>query len=107
ARAVFWKTVVATWRLAWVGEDAAPVLSAYSRPPVACDLLSLRVAAAFAGGDSKQRKDAIELRDKESRRLTTIGTRLRLTQQSRYTPKSSATAAAKAGNARPWNQEVG
>lgn len=95
---------MATKPVDWFGEDSAPLLAEYCRATVACDLLAQMVDAAFAGGDIKQLKDVIELRDKESRRLTTIGTKLRLTQQSRYTPKSSATAAAKAGNARPWDQ---
>jgi hypothetical protein len=37
-------------------------------------------------------KSLLDMRDKESRRLATLGCKLRLTQQSRYTPQAAATA---------------
>jgi hypothetical protein len=43
------------------------------------------------------------MRDTEAKRATSIATKLRLTQQSRYTPQAAATADRKAGSgAKPW-----
>lgn len=99
----FWQTVVDSKPADWFGEDSAPLLLEYVRAKVSCDVLHAQVQAAFAGGEPADIKDALKLRDMESKRLLSIGTKLRLTQQSRYTPKAAATAAAKVGSqARPW-----
>lgn len=102
---VVWRDVVDSKPVDWFGADSAPLLAEYCRATVACDRLSAMVEAAFAGGDPAVLKDVVKLRDIESRRLTTIGTKLRLTQQSRYTPTAASTATKKAGNERPWQQQ--
>jgi hypothetical protein len=97
-----WTRVVDSKPADWFGEDSAPLLHEYVRTKVSCDVLHAQVQAALAGGDAKEIKDAMQLRDMESRRLLSIGTKLRLTQQSRYTPKSAATADRGAGGRKPW-----
>ena len=109
-----WQAVVDSKPADWFGEDSAPLLVEYVRAKVMCDLLDLQVKAALNGGadyevehlvakDGLHLKALLNMRDKESKRLLSIGTKLRLTQQSRYTPKAAATAAAKVGSqARPW-----
>ena len=47
-------------------------------------------------------KGFLDMRDKEAKRATSIATKLRLTQQSRYTPQAAATADRKVSGARPW-----
>lgn len=101
-QSALWAKIVDAKPVDWFGEDSAPLLVEYVRAKIMCDTLALMVEAAVAGGDPGELKLSIELRDKESRRLTTLGTKLRLTQQSRYTPQASSTAHKKAGNERPW-----
>lgn len=98
----FWQSVVDSKPADWFGEDSAPLLTEYVRAKVSCDVLHVQVQAALAGGDAGEVKDSMKLRDMESKRLLSIGTKLRLTQQSRYTPKAASTAAKGAGQARPW-----
>ena len=43
------------------------------------------------------------LRDRESKAVAALSAKLRLTQQSRYTAQSAATAAKRNGGARPWD----
>jgi len=60
------------------------------------------VEAAIAGGDPAELKAVLDMRDKESRRLASLATKLRLTNQSRYTPQAAATAAKKGGGGKVW-----
>ena len=69
-----------------------------------CDLLALQIEAEIAGGEPGNLKALLDMRDKESKRLTSVATKLRLTQQSRYTPQAASTADKKAGSARPWHR---
>lgn len=100
--AQLWTHVVDSKPADWFGEDSAPLLVEYVRAKVSCDVLHAQVQAALAGGEAKEIKDAMQLRDMESRRLLSIGTKLRLTQQSRYTPKAASTADRGAGGRKPW-----
>ena len=47
-------------------------------------------------------KTLLDMRDKESRRLATLAVKLRLTQQSRYTPQAAATAAKAPSASKAW-----
>lgn len=100
--AALWQAVVDSKPAEWFGEDSAPLLKEYVRAACVCDLLDVQVKAALAGSDAGIVKALLDMRDKESKRVTSIATKLRLTQQSRYTPQAAATADRKAGNARPW-----
>ncbi len=46
---------------------------------------------------------ALKLRDVEVRALANLATKLRITNQSRYTPLSAATASRNASEERPWS----
>lgn len=104
-----WTAVTESKPVEWFGEDSAPLLTEYVRAKVACDMLDVHVKVAMASvGDpetAKSVKDLLDMRDKESKRLLSIGTKLRLTQQSRYTPQAAATATKKAGGERPWARQ--
>ena len=107
SEAELWGAVVESKPADWFQADSAPLLKEYVRAVVMSDRLSLLVEAALAGDTGKDGlglKDALRLRDMESKRVASLGTKLRLTQQSRYTPKASATADRAAGGARPWQQ---
>ena len=101
-QAVVWRTVVGARSADFFSPDSAPLLEEYCRVVVMCRLLALQVEAAIAGGDAGELKAILDIRDKESRRMTSIATKLRLTNQSRYTPQSAATAAKKGGGGKVW-----
>ena len=56
----------------------------------------------IAGGDAGVLKALLDMRDKESRRMASLATKLRITNQSRYTPQSAATAAKRGGGGKVW-----
>ena len=102
-QAALWRAVVSEKPVEWFGEDSAPLLKEYVRAVAMCDLLALQIEAAVAGGETGEIKALLDMRDKESKRVASIGTKLRLTQQSRYTPSAAATANKNAGRAaKPW-----
>lgn len=101
-QAARWRAVVDSKPVEWFGPDSAPLLKEYVRAEAMCDLLAVQIEAAMAGGEPGEIKALLDMRDKESKRLTSLATKLRMTQQSRYTPQAAATANKKAGNARPW-----
>lgn len=98
-----WSRVIESKPAGWFGADSAPLLVEYVRAVSMCDLLDRRVRDAMeADDDDETVKRLLDMRDKESRRATTIATKLRLTQQSRYTPQAAATADKRASGRRPW-----
>lgn len=104
AESEVWKSVVATKPIDWFQADSAPLLSEYCRAVVMADRLAMMIEAAMTAPDEDgpSLKDLLKLRDMESRRVATLAVKMRLTQQSRYTPMASATADRKAGGIRPW-----
>ena len=103
AERALWKEVVASKPVEWFGPDSVPVLKEYVRAAVTCDTLADRVVQALATGDENIIRSALGLRDKEAKRCADLATKLRLTQQSRYTPQAAATADQKASGGRPWH----
>jgi hypothetical protein len=85
------------------------LLKDYCRHVVAAERLGLVIEAHMSQPD---REDGISLkdldcllkmRDRETKAIADKATKLRLTNQSRYTPQAAATAAKKAGApAKPW-----
>lgn len=111
AEAALWVEIVDSKPSDWFGADSAPLLTEYVRAVVMCDRLAVLLDRALEASGSPPDDDAPRLprvddllvaRDRESRRATTIATKLRLTQQSRYTPQAASTASRKAGGKRPW-----
>jgi hypothetical protein len=102
AQATLWGDVVGSKPAEWFQADSAPLLKEYVRAVGMCDLLAIQIEGALAGGEAGEVKGLLDMRDKESKRVASLATKLRLTQQSRYTPQAAATADKKAGAARPW-----
>lgn len=98
---VLWREVVDSKPAEWFGEDSVPVLKEYVRAAVMCDRLAGLIDTALLEGKPTV-GDLLLARDRESRRAANLATKLRLTQQSRYTPQAAATADRKAGGKRPW-----
>ena len=103
-----WQDVVDSKPVDWFQPDSAPLLVEYVRAVAMCDTLDLQIKAALAGGEDGESvkpsdlKWLLDMRDKESKRALSTATKLRLTQQARYTPQAAATANKKVGGERPW-----
>ena len=102
AERAMWAEIVDTKPADWFDLDSVPVLKEYIRAAMTCDRLAGMVEEVMAEGDGRDVKTVLDMRDKEARRVASLATKLRLTQQSRYTPQSAATANRKAGGKRPW-----
>lgn len=114
---VLFNAVVDSKPAEWFGPDSAPLLVEYVRAQSLCDLLDGKIKASIAGGEEGEDPIPLELvgkviehfmrlRDMESKRLLSIATKLRLTQQSRYSPSVANTANNKGGTgvAKPWHR---
>ena len=101
-QAQVWRETVEARSADYFGEDAAPLLEEYCRVVVMCRLLAVQIEAALAGDELGDLKSLLDMRDKESRRLTSIATKLRITNQSRYTPDKAAVKARKGGGGKVW-----
>ena len=97
-----WAQTVNARAADYFGEDSLPLLAEYCRAAAMCDSLAIEIEAAMAGGEGKDVKTLLQLRDMESRRLTSIATKLRITNQSRYTPQAAKTASKGGGGGKVW-----
>ena len=97
-----WRAVVDSKPNDWFGPDSAALLKEYVRAEAMCDLLAEKIEAATTAADAAVIKTFLDMRDKESRRLTSVATKLRLTQQSRYTPQAASTANSRSGSSAVW-----
>ena len=102
AQAAVWRDTVNCRSADYFGPDSVPMLSEYCRVVAMCDLLAVQIEGAIAGGESGEVKALLDMRDKESRRMSSLATKLRLTNQSRYTPQAAATAAKKGAGGKVW-----
>jgi hypothetical protein len=100
-----WGEIAAGKPVDWFSADNAPLLTEYVRAVDMGNVLALAIEAELAGPveDGPGLKGLLDMRDKEAKRATSIATKLRLTQQSRYTPQAASTANKKSsGGAKPW-----
>jgi hypothetical protein len=110
AEARLWTEVVDSKPADWFGGDTAPLLLEYVRAVCHSDDLHMVIRSMTSDDESwasnaKPYMDFLRLRDMESKRAVSIATKLRLTPQSRYTPKAAATANGKVGNGgRLWDR---
>jgi hypothetical protein len=103
SQAALWREIVAGKPVEWFAADNAPLLAEYVRAVDMGNRLALEIELTLAGTADHSLKDLLKMRDTEAKRATSIATKLRLTQQSRYTPQAAATADRKAGSgAKPW-----
>ena len=101
-QAEVWRSVVGARSADFFGEDAAPLLEEYCRVVVMCRLLAVQIEAGIAGGEADELKALLDMRDKESRRMASLATKLRITNQSRYTPQAAGTAAKRGAGGKVW-----
>jgi hypothetical protein len=104
AEAEIWRGIVSTKPYDWFTQDTHSLLSEYCRAWVSGDQLAAELAKYKTipkSGDRFRRWMALRDRqDKTARLITTLATKMRLSQQSRYTEKSAGTAAKNI--AKPW-----
>lgn len=101
--AELWRAVVDSKPADWFGADSVPVLTEYVRAACACDMLDAWLKRLLdEDGSTGDVRIILDMRDKESRRVANLATKLRLTQQSRYTPQAASTADRKVAGKRPW-----
>jgi hypothetical protein len=101
-----WIEIVGAKPAGWFTIDAQSLLIGYVKAIASHEILSAKVdAVEKAGGmdDMKEEDRLYKMLERQARLVQSFATKMRLTQQARYTTGSAATATAKAGKARPWD----
>ena len=115
-QAVIWRATCASEGADFFSTDALrELLKDYCRHKTTAAVLTKQIAAYEAllpgpmGDDTLKEFDRItKMRDRETKAAADLATKLRITNQSRYTPKAAATAAKNASVARkPWEISAG
>jgi len=94
-----WKDVVLTKPPEWFESDSFPLLRAYCiaserHQKISQKLNKLKIENC---------KELLDMEEKQAKLIATLAVKMRLTQQSRYTPLSASTADKKAkGGGKPW-----
>ncbi len=119
AQAEVWSLVIGTKPLDWFASDTEPLLYAYCCAVVEHRELT-KMINAFSKGAMKHQEStwAVEryeklskMQERQVRLLTSLATKMRLTQQSQYDAAKAARRAAPgaenqpAGKTRPWEEE--
>ena len=109
-QADIWTQIVASKPATWFGPESAPLLAMYCRAVASANHLA-KMVEKF---ECKKRLDSDAMRayslalaafEKQSKLLLSLATKMRLTQQSQYTPKSAGTAARRGGGVKkPWDE---
>lgn len=105
AEAKVWRTTVESKPADFFGPDAYPLLKELCRAAVMCDTLAKAVEEGARSKDLGKLRSMLNVRDREAKRMADIATKLRCTQQSRYTPGAAATADKRASGKRPWSPQ--
>jgi len=110
-QAALWAAVVATKPQDWFQADSIPLLTAYVQ---ACD--AHRVVAAeidayetewLKTDEGLRRYDLLlKMQDRQSKLMSSLATKMRLTQQSRYGARAAETEARRVTDSRPWERQV-
>jgi len=98
-----WRDVVATKPADWFLRDSQPILAQYCKAIVLHRSLSANLDKIDVSiAEPKEIEKLVSMVCKVSTLASNLATKLRLTQQSRYTPQSASTAAKKNGPVKPW-----
>lgn len=108
-----WRAVVATKPAEWFNRDSQALLVDYCRHVIIARTIAARIDR-FTSDDldadqALERYDRLtRMLERHTRAVTTLATKMRLTQQSRYDAKSSNTASRRAGGpSKPWEAGAG
>ena len=99
-----WREIVATKPPDWFEADIRPILEAYCKAIDWQARMSKELERAIAGdGGFASCEKLYAITEKNAKLLAQLATKMRLTPQSRYTPKAAATANKRAGGPKkPW-----
>jgi hypothetical protein len=98
-----WREVVATKPADWFMRDTQPLLVAYCQ----CALMHRSLIKRWHDADPGAEVNGalVKLINETSNRMSMLAVKLRLTNQSRFTPGAAATASKKVSNLRPWETD--
>lgn len=99
AESLVWSRVVNAMPADWWDASNAVLLVEYCRAWVMCDRLAGMLSAA---DDVAEVKTLLKMRNTESCRLTTLATKMRLSQQSKYSEKGAEGKHRRGTSAKPW-----
>ncbi len=110
AQAQEWRATVARMPTDWFGPEVCPLLVQYVRhianARAIARLIDAFTPARLADDDGlRQFARLTRLAERETRAISSLATKLRLTPQSRYTPHRAATVAKANTERRPWEFE--
>jgi len=98
-----WRDVMNTKPPEWFEDDTYPLLRAYVTHVDTYERLSQEIQTYDLSDPAVDR--LIKLQDLQGRAMGNLAVKMRLTQQSRYTPKAAATANKKAASGKkPWEK---
>src|SRR5262245_26000551 len=102
-QAELWRQIMDSKPAGWFDEGSAPLLAEFVRAVDMANRLENLIADQTDRGAGQDVLGALlRGRDMERKAIATLGTKLRLTQQSRYTPQAANTANNRAQGRRPW-----
>jgi hypothetical protein len=107
-----WRAIVARMPVDWFTREVHPLLAAFCGHVVRARVLSgeldaLGEAALRTPDGVRQFDQLAKMAERETRAMATLGVKMRLTQQSRFTPGRAGTAARASGRgSRPWEGAV-
>lgn len=104
-----WEGIVLSKPASWFDHSNSALLSGYVKSIASHEALALRadvIEATLANGDGdlKTLNRLHAMIERQSRLIQTFATKLRLTQQSRYTAAKAAVASSGASGVRPWDE---
>lgn len=102
-----WDAIVAEKPAGWFDAASRPLLTAYCRAVTFSDDLAAELLTmgkrCLKDSDSLRRVRALkDMQEKQEKLMATLATKLRLTQQSRYTPQAADTAARDTAKPKLW-----
>lgn len=109
-QAQVWAAIVATKPVDWFGADTLPLLAAYCRAVVEHRWISTQIDAKkdewLLDYEGMQRYDrATKLQERQARMMSSLATKMRLTQQSQYGARGAARNNRPEGS-KPWGAVV-
>lgn len=101
-----WEAVTNTKPPEWFEADSFPILKAYCIASDLHDRISHEIEQKLEVEEFTDRHvlDLLKIQDQQAKLIASLAVKMRLTQQSRYTPKAASTANRKsAGGQKPWD----
>jgi hypothetical protein len=101
-----WKQIINSKPVDWFNAANLPLLTGYINSITSYESLSRRVDALEAGEhmDLVDENRLYSMQERQARLMQSFATKIRLTQQSRYTPDKAGVHAGRASGQRPWDE---